>query len=249
MSFSVRNNQNLIITSSATGTNYWSIDGSSNIFNNSPGFVGINKSNPKTQLDISGTTTMNIDQSNSNALIINKNTDGINFTNSQITFTENGTEKCYIWSQTDDAAQSQPEVLRMGSGSGNTSWTIQPISNTGNKIVDKLYYGYPSGSISDLVAIQKRDSASLGDPNIVNLLRISNDGGKRLTLDNSGNLSGFPGTTSMTNGFFYIPAAAGAPSTPSVITGSVPMYYDTSNNFFYIYSSSLWRYKSTIAAP
>ncbi len=47
MSFSIRNNQNLIITSASNppiGPNYWSIDGSSNIFNNSSGFVGINKS-------------------------------------------------------------------------------------------------------------------------------------------------------------------------------------------------------------
>ncbi len=190
---------------------------------------------------------VSINQSNSNALIFNKNTDGINFTNSQIVFAENGTPKCYIWSQSDNFPSTQPECLRMGSGSGRTAWTIQPISNTGNKIVDKLYYEYTSGSIGDLVAINKRDD-SVGDPNIVNLLRISNDSNKRLLLDISGNLSGVPGSTSMTNGFFYIPAAAGVPGIPATITGCRPLYYDTSDNKFYIYNGG-WRYKSTIATP
>jgi len=49
------------------------------------------------------------------------------------------------------------------------------------------------------------------------------------------------GTTSMTGGFLYIPGAAGAPSgTPTSYTGLVPMYYDTTNNYFYIYNGA-WK--------
>ena len=65
-------------------------------------------------------------------------------------------------------------------------------------------------------------------------------------VDTSGNIYGAAGTTAMTNGFFYMPAAAGAPSgTPSTVTGTVPFYYDTTNNQFYVYNGS-WK-KVTLA--
>jgi hypothetical protein len=63
----------------------------------------------------------------------------------------------------------------------------------------------------------------------------------RFTVTSTGNLHGTSGTTAMTDGFFYIPSAAGAPSgVPTAITGRVPMYYDTTNNNFYIYNGA-WK--------
>jgi len=48
-------------------------------------------------------------------------------------------------------------------------------------------------------------------------------------------------STTMTNGFFYIPAAAGIPTgVPAAIGGHVPMYYDAANNQFYIYNAG-WK--------
>ena len=65
--------------------------------------------------------------------------------------------------------------------------------------------------------------------------------GERLRIDLNGNVYGTSGTTGMTNGFFYIPSAAGAPSgVPTAISGHVPMYYDTTNNFFYVYNGA-WK--------
>jgi hypothetical protein len=62
-----------------------------------------------------------------------------------------------------------------------------------------------------------------------------------MRIDSAGNIYGTSGTTSMTNGFFYIPAAGGAPSgVPTAVAGRVPMYYDTTNNNFYIYNGA-WK--------
>jgi len=61
------------------------------------------------------------------------------------------------------------------------------------------------------------------------------------TLGVTGNAYGAAGTTTMTSGFFYIPAAAGVPTgVPTAITGQVPMYYDSTNNNFYVYNGA-WK--------
>lgn len=63
----------------------------------------------------------------------------------------------------------------------------------------------------------------------------------RLQIDANGNVYAGSGATTMTNTFFYIPAAAGVPTgVPTAITGRVPMYYDTTNNNFYIYNGA-WK--------
>jgi hypothetical protein len=57
----------------------------------------------------------------------------------------------------------------------------------------------------------------------------------------TGNIFASAGTTTMATGFNYIPAAAGAPTgVPTPIAGYVPMYYDTTNNNFYVYNGA-WK--------
>jgi hypothetical protein len=63
-----------------------------------------------------------------------------------------------------------------------------------------------------------------------------------MSIDSNSNI--YPvaaASTTMTNGFFYIPAAPGAPTgVPSAVGGHVPMYYDATNNQFYIYNAG-WK--------
>ena len=63
-------------------------------------------------------------------------------------------------------------------------------------------------------------------------------GNVKQVYDTNGNAYlGATSSTSMTNGFYYIPSAAGVPTgVPTIITGQVPMYYDSANNILFIYS-------------
>lgn len=63
-----------------------------------------------------------------------------------------------------------------------------------------------------------------------------------LLLTPAGNVyNGLTSSTTMTNGFIYIPAAGGAPSgVPTAVAGQVPMYFDTTNNNFYVYNGA-WK--------
>lgn len=72
-------------------------------------------------------------------------------------------------------------------------------------------------------------------------------GNSGVNTTGDGNAYTVAGSTGMTDGFFYIPSAAGAPvGVPTTISGTVPMYYDTTNNRFYVYNSVAGAWKNVL---
>jgi hypothetical protein len=71
---------------------------------------------------------------------------------------------------------------------------------------------------------------------------FANEVNNPVNVSRYGDIHGSTGTTTMTAGFVCIPAASGAPSgIPSGIpAGQIPMYFDTSSDYLYIYNGS-WK--------
>lgn len=73
----------------------------------------------------------------------------------------------------------------------------------------------------------------------------------RMNIDTAGNK--FMGVaalaTNATDGFLNIPSCAGQPTgTPTLVTGMVPMIFDTVNSQFWFYTSGAWKQPKTPAA-
>jgi len=97
----------------------------------------------------------------------------------------------------------------------------------------------------------RRVVESGGDTTAAGHITDAGVGTKRIFCDNvneDGGIVPGPGATTMTAGFMRISAGAGAPSgTPATLyTGTVPLYYDTTNHFLYVYDGG-WK-KTTVFA-
>ena len=103
--------------------------------------------------------------------------------------------------------------------------------------------GSSSGGVTDFLELNDTPNSYVGSANKINKVNSGETAiefDTDLTIDN-GNVYSKQGATNMSSGFFYIPSGAGIPSgTPTSYTGRVAMYYDSTNNDFYIYSGS-WR--------
>lgn len=122
---------------------------------------------------------------------------------------------------------------------GTTRTIIQNRNGTGTPLSElTLITGTVNLSDNRYAYIQSGGSS-------INYLAFGTGNGatptEKMRIDTNGNIYGTSGTTGMTNGFFYIPSAAGAPSgVPTAVSGRVPMYYDTTNNNFYVYNGA-WK--------
>ena len=82
--------------------------------------------------------------------------------------------------------------------------------------------------------------SEINDVQNINIMQ----GGRTINMGLSvptGNIIGSSGTTTMMDGFIYIPGASGAPTgTPTTASPPFPLYYDSTNNKLYIYNG-IWR--------
>lgn len=121
-----------------------------------------------------------------------------------------------------------------GSSSAGTNAVID-ITGTSNSDVVFPFQIFSNNRAASLVMSYGAISASGG------LVLYTSGTSSYYIIDANGNMYGKNSATNMTNGFFYIPGAAGAPSgTPTAVSGHVPMYYDTTNNKFYVYNGA-WK--------
>lgn len=151
-----------------------------------------------------------------------------------ITSTGNATASAFIPSgstaPTDGMYLSATNTVSFASNSTlrfsvNTSGTITSGSSSAN-------YFIPTSTTVPTFGIYATASNSFG---------FSTSSANRLTIGSTGNITPTAGTTSMASGFMCIPSAAGAPTgVPSVGAGFVPMYYDSTNNQFYVYNGA-WK--------
>lgn len=137
----------------------------------------------------------------------------------------------------------QPLITTDGAGTGAWSKVVltQPATAATLTILDNKTF-----TVNKSLTLDGTDATTMTFPNTsttVAGLGIS----QTFTGNNtfSGNTVAGSGTTSMTDGFIYIPAASGAPvGTPTAYANRIPLYYDTNDDTLYVYSGS-WK-NSTI---
>jgi VCBS repeat-containing protein len=132
------------------------------------------------------------------------------------------------------AANSETAVVAFPNG---TSTTTRLGLYTTNDGVNASALTFNINSAANNASIQ---SAITGTGTYLPLLFFVG-GAQRMQISTAGNVFTTEGSTTMSAGFFYIPAADGAPTgAPPDIGGRVPMYYDRTNNQFYVYNGS-WK--------
>lgn len=106
--------------------------------------------------------------------------------------------------------------------------------------------------------ISTNDAGSVVNVNITSVgatgtssIVIQGNNNDKWTIDNSGNIFPKQGSTSMTDGFLFIPSSNGIPtSIPTVLnTGIAPLYYDTLDGALYAYNNTVPQWQSINFQP
>jgi hypothetical protein len=158
---------------------------------------------------------------------------------SNIRFTTNGIN-VGIWNGTGLAIGNQ-----------NPSATIHASRTTDTNpiaIINGATHAIRIGTSSSAALIDAVDQTGITSYKALRLTGVnvsvitSGATGTGYTFDKDLNMySTTPGTTTMANGFIYIPSAGGVPTgVPLAVGGHVPMYYDATNNNFYVYNGG-WK--------
>ena len=139
--------------------------------------------------------------------------------------------------QLESRAAASDTVLRANAQAGFGDWQILGAGIVGQQLLSAPYaFVWQACNPANTAQFPISLNPNGGNVGIGTASPVT---GSRLHV--AGNAVTASGTTTMTDGFFYIPAAAGAPTgVPTAISGRVPMYYDTTNNNFYVYNGG-WK--------
>ena len=117
-------------------------------------------------------------------------------------------------------------VVAGTSNAAGADWTIAGSQGTGTGAGGSIVFKVAPAGLTGTTP------NSLATALTINSAKASTFGGDIVPVS---------GTTSMTDGFTYIPTAAGVPSgVPTGQTGRVPLYYDSTNNYLYVYNGA-WK--------
>ena len=128
-----------------------------------------------------------------------------------------------------------------GAGGGGTAAGGGGTSGKGGDGVVIIAYIPAASTVEEITLIDSRDSAGVSEYGITTFGDSRGETilqGSRLVLG-TGALS-----TTATTGFAYVSTCTGAPSgVPTATTGMVPIVYDSSNNYLYVYNGG-WKKNS-----
>src|SRR3990167_8293468 len=229
----------ITITTPATSATFTLIDGKTFTVNNTLSLVGTDLTTltfPTTSATIARTdsaqTFTGVQTLSSNPIIDAGTANGVAYLNGSKSLTS-GTALTFSGTYLGIGVASPTSTLHLAYSASSLYSGTGVITDTGNYTGIKLY---DSGA-GNLYIFNKRNSAAFG--NILFMTGATPN--ERLRITNDGNIHGIAGTTGMTNGFIYIPSAAGVPTgTPTSISGTVPLYYDSTNNDLYVYNTA-WK--------
>lgn len=126
-------------------------------------------------------------------------------------------------------------VAPASTGYGSFDAATSGFANLNFKVAGTIY-AY-MGSANAFVTSGTASDLALRSQN--NFVVATGGGTERLRITSAGNIHTPAGATTMTNGFIYIPAAAGVPTgAATAITGTVPLYYNSAGNTLYAYNTS-----------
>jgi hypothetical protein len=243
---------------SGTPGNYiWRITGAEKMRLDTSGNLGIGTASPGAKLDVAGDQRLSLSANQTRSLSFYNTTNSTVYGRIQYVDTTGVFDVSNQGAYPLTFSTSATERMRIDSsgnvGIGNTSpatklHVIGAITGQSN---DNYFGDYSSGAYIDVGNLATSevwlDTRSASLTNVPLNLRTKGSGEikftvgttERLRITAGGNIHTPAGTTTMTNGFIYIPAAAGAPTgAATAITGTVPLYYNSSANTLHAYNST-----------